>query len=65
MLLSEQAYLEHYIGHLPHMQDRPEEWQGMAAFLMDKRQRFIRCLRRFVLASTAAYLVLLYLGAAA
>jgi len=65
MLLAEPAYLDHYIDRLPHMRERPDERQGMVAFLHDKRRGFVRCLRRFVFGSTAAYLVLLYLGAAA
>lgn len=65
MLLAEPGYRDHYIDRMPHMRDRPDERQGMVEFLQEKRRGFLRSLRRFVFGVTAAYLVLLYLGAAA
>ena len=65
LLLSERAYLDYYIDRLPHMRDRPEEREGMASFLRDKRQQFVRSLRRFVIASLVVYVVLLSMGATA
>lgn len=65
LLLSEGAYLDSYIDRLPHMRDRPDEREGMASFLHDKRQQFLRSLRRFVIASTVVYVVLLFMGASA
>lgn len=65
LLLTERSYLEHYIGLLPHMADRPEDRQGMVDFLQGKRRAFLGCLRRFVGGATLLYLVLLYFGASA
>lgn len=63
ILLSERAYMDYYIDRLPHIRERPEERQGMAAFMQEKRQQFVTSVRRFVGIATVAYVVLLFLGA--
>jgi|GEM_PF-1180055 len=64
VLLSQHAYLDHYIDRLPHLYDRPDERLGMIEFMLAKRKRFIRGVRQFVVGTTAAYVALLLLGAA-
>ena len=63
LLLSEQSYMDHYIDKLPHMCDRPDERLGMIEFMLAKRKGFVRGMRNFVFAVTAAYVALLILGA--
>lgn len=63
LLLSEHAYMDHYIDRLPHMRDRPDERLGMIEFMLAKRKRFVRSLRQFVFTATAIYVALLVLGA--
>ncbi len=63
LLLSEQAYMNHYIDKLPHMRDRPDERLGMIEFMLAKRKRFLRDMRNFVFAATAVYVILLIVGA--
>ena len=65
LLLAERAYMDYYIDKLPHIRERPEERQGMVAFMQDKREAFLRSVRRFVVIATALYLVLLFVGASA
>ncbi len=65
LLLSEQSYMDHYVEKLPHMRDRPDERLGMIEFMLAKRKGFLRGLRNFVFTTTAAYVVLLFLGASA
>ncbi len=65
LLLSEPAYMDHYVDRLPHICDRPDERLGMVEFMLAKRKQFVRCLRHFVFAATAAYAALLILGATA
>lgn len=63
LLLSEHAYMDHYIDRLPHMRERPDERLGMIEFMLAKRKRFIRSVRQFVVAATVLYLALLAFGA--
>ena len=63
LLLSEHAYMDHYIDRLPHMRDRPDERLGMIEFMLAKRKRFVRAMRQFVFTTTAIYVALLILGA--
>jgi hypothetical protein len=65
VLLGESTFMDHYIDRLPHLCDRPDERQAMIAFLRDKRRAFLRGALVFVLAVTAAYMLLLGLGASA
>lgn len=65
VLLGERAFMDHYIDKLPHLRDRADERQAMVAFLRDKRRTFLRGALVFVLAVTAAYVLLLGLGATA
>lgn len=63
LLLSEHAYMDHYVDRLPHMRDRPDERLGMIEFMLAKRKRFMRGMRNFLFTTTAAYAALLILGA--
>ncbi|WP_428566639.1 MAG: hypothetical protein ACP59X_06580 [Solidesulfovibrio sp. DCME] len=65
LLLADHAYMDHYVDRLPHMRDRPDERLGMIEFMLAKRKQFVRGMRNFVFAATAAYAVLLILGATA
>lgn len=64
LLLSEQSYMDHYIDKLPHIRDRPDERLGMIEFMLTRRRGFVRSVRQFVGAATAAYLFALAAGSA-
>ena len=59
LLLSEHAYMDHYIDKLPHIRDRPDERLGMIEFMLCKRKAFVSRARQFVAGSTIAYLLAL------
>ncbi|MFP5257609.1 MAG: hypothetical protein ACLGQH_01180 [Acidobacteriota bacterium] len=63
LLLSEPAYMEHYIDRLPHMRERPDERIGMIEFMLSKRRAFIRRSLQCIGLATAAYLLALLGGA--
>lgn len=63
LLLSEPAYMEHYIDRLPHMRERPDERAGMTQFMLGKRRAFVLRVLQFIGAATAASLLALAAGA--
>jgi len=63
LLLSEPAYMDHYIDRLPHIRERPDERNGMKEFMLAKRRAFVGRSLQCVGVATAAYLVALAGGA--
>ena len=63
LMLSEPAYMDHYIDRLPHIRERPDERIGMMEFMFAKRRAFISRSLQFVGVATAVYLVALAGGA--
>ena len=63
LLLSEPAYMDHYIDRLPHIRERPDERIGMVEFMLAKRRAFVSRALQFVGVATAVYLIALAGGA--
>ena len=63
LLLSEPAYMDHYIDRLPHIRERPDERICMMEFMLAKRRAFVSRALQFVGVATAVYLIALAGGA--
>lgn len=61
-LLGDRDYREHYLMKLPHLAERPDERQGMIAYLEARRTEFFRVNRLFALSVGLLYLALLFLA---